>query len=116
MTVEERLQDICNRTGLSERVVRSVLKAETDSVIDSLKKGETATLIGRCHFKPTRKTILKVGGKLGHCIRVSTKASTKLENTLKEMDDFVEESNVIQLKRVEDLEPSVAINQIKELV
>ena len=116
MTVEERLQDISRRTGLSERVVRSVLKAETDSVIDSLKRGETATLVGRCHFKPTRKTMLKVGGKLGYCIRVSTKASTKLENTLKEMENFVEDTNVIQLKRIEDIEPNVAISQIKELV
>lgn len=38
MTVTERIIDIQKRTGLSENIIRSVLKAETDSVINSLKK------------------------------------------------------------------------------
>lgn len=77
MTVTERIIDIQKRTGLSENIIRSVLKAETDSVINSLKKGEKATLIGRCTFTPVKKSKLDIGGNLNTCLRVSVKSIHK---------------------------------------
>lgn len=52
LTTQERLVDISRRTGLSESVIRTVLNAERDSIVDSLLKGEKATLIGRCTLRP----------------------------------------------------------------
>ena len=89
MTVSGRLQDIEQRTGLSENIIRRVLKAETESVIDSLKRGERATLIGRCTFVPTKKDLLEVGGTVTSCIRVSVKPSPKIEDVMKKTKDFI---------------------------
>ena len=117
MTVNERIIDIQKRTGLSENIIRSVLKAETDSVIESLKKGERATLIGRCTFTPIKKSKLEVGGVLNTCLRVSVKASTKIENILRETEDFeVSEEQDIQLKELNEQESKLLLSQIKDLV
>lgn len=117
MTVNERIIDIQKRTGLSENIIRSVLKAETDSVIESLKKGERATLIGRCTFTPVKKSRLEIGGTLNTCLRVSVKASTKIENILKETEDFeVDEDLDIQLKELNKQESQLRLSQIGDLV
>lgn len=52
MTVQERIDDICKKSGMSEDIVRRVLNAEKASVIESLKRGERATIIGRCILRP----------------------------------------------------------------
>ena len=62
MTVQERLQDISQRSGASIDVVRSVLKAEAMSITESLLKGERATMIGRVTFRPELRTKAIVGG------------------------------------------------------
>ena len=47
MTTQDRLNDICEISGLSEDIVRRVFDAERQSIVKSLRKGERATLIGR---------------------------------------------------------------------
>ena len=42
MTTQERINDICNISGLSEEIVRRVMDAERKSVAKSLRKGERA--------------------------------------------------------------------------
>lgn len=116
MTVNERIVDIQKRTGLSENIIRSVLKAETDSVIDSLKRGERATLIGRCTFTPVKKSKLEIGGTLNSYLRVSVKASTKIENILKETEDFsADEVQDIQLRELNEQESHLRLSQIGDL-
>ena len=117
MTVTERIIDIQKRTGLSENIIRFLLKAETDSVINSLKKGEKATLIGRCTFTPVKKSKLDIGGNLNTCLRVSVKASTKIENILRETEDFENnEDQDIQLRELSEKESKLLLSQIKDLV
>ena len=52
MSTAERLEDISKRSGVSVDVVRRVLDAERDSIIDSIKKVESAILIGRAIITP----------------------------------------------------------------
>ena len=58
MTVSERLADISARAGFSEEIVRKVLNAERESILESLKHGERATLIGRATIIPSLRTRL----------------------------------------------------------
>lgn len=59
ITRQDRIQDICARSGQSEHIVRRVLEAETESVIQSLKRGERVNMMGRCTMEPTLKTRLE---------------------------------------------------------
>ena len=64
LTVQQRLKDICSRCGLSEEIVKRVLSAERDSIVESLKHGERATLIGRCVLRPEKRQKLETGGRI----------------------------------------------------
>jgi hypothetical protein len=44
MTIQERIEDIVKRSGHSEEVVRSVLKAEAESTAASIRNGENAVM------------------------------------------------------------------------
>lgn len=65
MTVQERIDDIVKRTGMSEDIIRRVLVAEKESIVESLKRGEKATMMGRCVMEPG----LKVKAIAGEGIR-----------------------------------------------
>lgn len=55
MSKTERIKDIANRCGFSEETVATVLKAETASMMQSLRKGEKVTLPGRVIVTPVYK-------------------------------------------------------------
>ena len=48
MTITDRYSDVAKRTGLSEDIIREVYRATKESLIDSLNRGESATLPGIC--------------------------------------------------------------------
>lgn len=52
MTAEERIKEVSKISGMSETIVRAVLKAETESVSKSILAGQNAVLLGRCIIKP----------------------------------------------------------------
>lgn len=52
MTVEDRIKEISNMCGMSEAIVRAVLKAETESISKSILDGQNGVLVGRCIIKP----------------------------------------------------------------
>lgn len=52
MSKNERIADIAKRCNLSVDMVSSVLKAERESMMESLKKGEKVTLAGRVVVNP----------------------------------------------------------------
>lgn len=109
MRVEDRIKDISRRCGFSEKIVRRVLDAECESIVASLKKGENATLIGRCVVKPKLRTRLAIGGDLERYVKVTATAQSlelKLENVCEfeecsdEKDDdilFGDEVRVVQI-------------------
>ena len=88
MTVQQRLDDICKRQGMSEEIVRRVLQAEKASVLDSLKRGEKATLIGRCVIRPELRSKVDVGGDVRDYIKASASVAYTLQNELQNCSEF----------------------------
>ncbi|MBR1455095.1 MAG: hypothetical protein IJ593_10715 [Lachnospiraceae bacterium] len=91
MTTQERINDICNRCGLSENVVRRVLDAERDSIAKSLRKGERATLIGRVVIKPELRERFEIGGTTNKYIKLSASATSSLKSLVDYTDEFDED-------------------------
>ena len=88
MNIQERLNDISSISGVSEKVVRRVLDAERQSIIKSLKRGEKATLIGRCIIKPELKDKLGIGGKVEKSIKLNAMVSNSLRVALQDCSEF----------------------------
>ena len=100
MTVQERLADISKRTGLSEEILRRAFAGETESVIESIKRGESATLIGRCSIKPELRSRLGIGGGFTQQIKLSAKAVNSLEGALEGLDRFVQPETEAQKQEI----------------
>lgn len=88
MTAQERYDEICKLSGMSEDVVRRVLAAEKESVINSLKRGERATLMGRCVMRPEIKKRFGVGGSVETYIKVTVDAAPSLKTALEECSEY----------------------------
>lgn len=89
MTVQERIDDIVKRSGFSEEIVRRVLNAERESILESLKHGERATLIGRCTIVPELRKSLDIGGKIKTVIKLKASPSYSLESELVGLEGFI---------------------------
>lgn len=87
MTTQERLDDICRRSGMSKEIVRKVMNAERDSVIESLKHGERAALIGRCVLRPEVRQRLVSENETKKCIKVQASISSTIQTALDELSD-----------------------------
>lgn len=107
MTTQERINDICNISGLSEEIVRRVMDAERKSVAKSLRKGERANLIGRAVIRPELRRKLMVGGSFENYIKLSITPAASLESLLDDLSEF-EPSN-------EQQEVGIRLNQISSL-
>lgn len=108
MTTQDRYDDICKISGLSEDIVRRVLLAEKQSIIESLKHGERATLIGRCVIRPEIRSKIVIGGKLKNYVKLSVAVADSLECELKSIESFegnddVEEDCGIRLQQIRAL-------------
>ena len=110
MNTQERYDDISRRSGLSEDIIRRVFNAEKESITESLKKGERATLIGRCTIKPEISSKLEVGCKLRKCIRLKAEVAQSLEASLEDLEGFIVDSDS------EEIEEGIRINQISALI
>lgn len=93
LTTQERLEDISERCGLSIEVCRRVLKAESESVVESLKHGERATLIGRVTLRPELKQKITIGGSIENCIKVKADVSAALESGLDGVTEFIRDAD-----------------------
>ena len=90
MSTQERLDDICNISGLSESIVRRVLEAERQSIAKSLKKGERATLIGRCVIRPEIRSKVGIGVppvQINY-IKLTSQVSSSMEALLQDLTGF----------------------------
>ena len=88
MTTQERINDICQISGLSEEIVRRVMDAERKSVAKSLRKGERANLIGRAVIRPEIKRKLLIGGEFESYIKLSITPASSLESMLDGLKEF----------------------------
>ena len=109
MTTQERMEDISRRAGLSIDICRRVLNAESESIVESLKKGERASLIGRVTLRPELRQKLMVGGNIEKFIKVKPEISSSLAAQLDGVKEFTssdndkEEDNGIRLRQIQSL-------------
>lgn len=88
LSVKERISDISKRCGMSEDIIRRVLDAERQSIVESLKRGERATLIGRCILEPDIRSCIR-DRTLGRKIVVKAKPTISLLSELEGVDKFL---------------------------
>ena len=93
MTTQERYNDICKICGLSEDIVRRVLNAERQSVANSLKRGERATLVGRVTIRPELRYKLGIGGEQIGSIKLKTSVSSALAAEFDAMSSFISDTS-----------------------
>jgi len=110
MTVKERIQDIMDICGLSEDIVRRVLAAERESIKKSLRRGEKATLIGRCTITPELRTKLRKDGSFGKYVKLSVEINGSLAAEFEGLSEFEKDD-----KPVEEIPEGVRIMQISSL-
>lgn len=111
MTTQERYNDISERTGLSVDIIKRVLIAERESIVDTLKKGERSALIGRCVIRPELKSKLVIGGELRNYIDLKAEVASSLKSSLEEMGDF-EISN----EEMDNKQEGIRLRQIPSLI
>lgn len=87
MDVKTRIDDIAGRTGLSSPIVRRVLDASRESLIETLGKGEKATLPGIATFRPSisAEESLKVYSKPS--LRVQTGSQDRYKQEAEKRED-----------------------------
>lgn len=104
MTTQERIEDICKISGLSEDIIRRVMNAEKESIAKSLRKGERANLIGRVVIRPELKHRLVVGGEFENYIKLNATVAASLESMLDDLSGFevstIQEETGIRLNQI----------------
>lgn len=92
--IQERYDDICEKSGLSEEIVRRVFRATRESIVSSLLKGERSTIPGIVSFTPEIRNKINPGGKsLTPYIKIKSGASTALETELAKQQCFYKQEN-----------------------
>lgn len=92
MNIQDRYDDICKTSGLSEEVVRRVLKAARQSLVKSIKNGERATLPGIVTITPSFKNKIDIGGNsMTQSVKLKAKPSASLETDLNNITEFIQD-------------------------
>ena len=110
MTTKERIEDICNISGLTEPVVRSVIEAERKSIAKSLRRGERATLIGRVVINPEIRTKIAIGGDIQGYIKLNISPTESLLSLIRDASEFEKDDRKIPY------ESEIRLMQIPSLV
>ena len=97
MNITSRYADIAERSGLSEEVVRRVLKASRESLAVSIKSGERATLPGLCIMIPEIKRRINVGGTMSSSIKIKAKPSASMESEVEKLESFNKKDKEVSL-------------------
>ena len=107
MTTQDRINDICTISGLSEDIVRRVMYAEMDSVAYSLRRGERANLLFRVVIRPEIKKRLVIGGEFETYIKLSASVAASLESMMNDLSTFE--------VKAEPEQEGIRLNQIPSL-
>lgn len=110
MTLQERYEDIEQRSGLSEAIVRRVIAAQAESIAVSLAKGEKATVPQICQVEPVVRHKMKIENselteasyfrlKVKPLVSLQERVS-KLEETVKEDSKITEEDADIRVGQI----------------
>ncbi|MEE1072227.1 MAG: hypothetical protein U0L26_07545 [Cellulosilyticum sp.] len=113
MNIQERYDDISRISGLSEDIIRRVYKATRQSLAQSLKRGERATLPGICTFTPeisSRINRAKSNGEyitkedsayISRFIKIKVGVSSALESELEKIANF-EDEDILKARDMEE--------------
>lgn len=95
MNIQDRYKEIAELSGLSEQVIRTVLKAAQQSLSKSLRQGNNATLPGICTIYPEMRSRLEKDKKdengpvkYVQYIKLKAKASSALETEFNKVESF----------------------------
>lgn len=103
MNVQQRYDEISELSGLSEDVVRRVLKASRQSLVKSIKRGERATLPGICTILPELRTRVNIGGEsVTNYIKLKATPSEALDTELRKNDRFETEDDLTEEQRLQE--------------
>ena len=109
MSIQDRYDDISRISGLSEDVVRRVLKATRESMAKSIKHGERVTLPGIVTMTPVLKNRIDLGGQsMTSYIKIKASASPALTTELEKLDKFIS-------KEEEDAQLAIENNGLQRL-
>lgn len=96
MTLQQRYEDIAKRSGFSENVVKRVMSAQADSIIQSLKSGDSATIPQICKINPELRKCIKKDPNGGFIetkyIRVRAKPMYSLQEKLGDIEEYIEDT------------------------
>jgi uncharacterized protein YfkK (UPF0435 family) len=91
MSIQDRYDEICKLSGLSEEVVRRVFKATKQSIANSLRQGESSTVPGIVTITPEVRQKLNIGGQsVTRYIKLKAKASSAIESEIANIDSFIQ--------------------------
>lgn len=95
MSMQDRYNDIVKLSGLSEEIVRRVLKASRQSLAASLKRGDRATLPGICTMIPEERSKFDItNGEVMSFIKIKTKTSNAMASEIEKLSSFENSENV----------------------
>lgn len=128
MSLQERYDDICKISGLSEEIVRRVLKASRQSLAKSAKRGQRSTLPGICTIIPELKHKVELGGtEITSYIKLKAVPSNALSSELDKLSKFEEienkenngntdKLNYLTKSELNNYTKGVRVNQISALI
>lgn len=132
MSIQQRYDDISERSGLSEDIIRRVLIAAKQSIAESLRNGDRATLPMICTYIPEKRTKLgqdgvgvetymKIKTKISSAIETEVGSETKFNGTYTEAeaDKLYAELNYIEppsKRRYEERDKRIRTTQISGLL
>lgn len=115
MTVNERLEDISRLSGFSIEIIRKIQQAELESVLSSLKKGERATIIGRCTIEPCIRSKIKPGVGIVDYVKAKASVSHVISDELEDLRGFEKSDANSESSKLLN-QPGIATIQIQSLV
>lgn len=104
MTMQERLDDIVIRSGISETIVRQVLKASADSCVESIRSGETVIMPFICKMRPIMRRKVVGTGETKTVLDVRADPVAGFSKRLEDVESLkgtMEEEEDINIRRVQ---------------
>lgn len=115
MGVVELIDMTVKKSGLSESIVRAVIKGVIEASQETLKHGKTATIPGLCTMTPDIRMKLEVVNGVSkpvNYIKVNTKPTSSFEKGLTGIGGFIDDEE----DEAEEIGDDVRIIQIAGLV
>jgi len=112
VTTQEHIKNVAKHCGLTEEIVRSVMNAEKECVINYLKTGRGAILPGRCIITPVLRHKTDQTSTQNPRIKLRVNISKIIESQVKKQETIEK----LQAKENKGQSDEVVTGQIPGLV